>query len=273
MAVRQLTLYDVLADLVPGSFLLVLAGAIVLTVTPRSLPLGTGLSGGLFFVIISYLVGRVVHAIAGQELVKQFRKWLVDRWIFDRNRGNEWDGYEPTVGEPAFRKYLRPGRTGQDPDGVAVTDRTGGFDRAIEESLPGLAAAEFREVSAVDVLEEPSEFRRFAYSYLFDSSTLYQRYNIQETFYRNLWLVSTLGSLASLVVLAGLVGSVLSGDATGAGGKALTLLLLAVGLFGSSVLFALRRIQFKYRQERALINDLYIHLTEDPDDTTSPNPR
>lgn len=269
MAVRQLTLYDVLADLVPGAFILVLASVALTIGGLQELKLSIGLGGGLVFVIMSYLVGRSLHALAGQERIKKYRKTLDDR-IYRRNQEKEWNGYEPTMSEPAFRKYIK--EVGCEPydKQPIITDQEGRFNRRILEALPTRAASNFREVSEDDICEYPTEFRRFAYSYLFDSATLYQRYNIQETFYRNLWLASTLGWLTFglLTIIFGIVtaASAIIEPVSPFIWDPIVASLIAILLVASSILFAIRRIQFKYRQERALINDLYLHLQEDTED-------
>jgi len=269
MAVRQLTLYDVLADLVPGSFLLVLAGVAYTVVGLQSPALSTGLGSGLAFVILSYLTGRTLHALAGQERIKQFRKKL-DYYIYRHNQTKEWVNYEPIVGEPAFRGYINGDDSRTDAPSVGLTNQEGNFNEDIQEALPSHAAERFGEMSEEHIRNNPTEFRRFAYSYLFDSSTLYQRYNIQETFYRNLWLAATLGWITfSLLTITHAILYLIDWRLDPSLWDGVVARLVMILLVALSILFAIRRIQFKYRQERALINDLYIHLSEGGDGESS----
>lgn len=249
MPVRQLTLYDFLADFVPGTFFAVLIVLPLFVIGVVSTPLQIGVGGGFVLIVLSYLIGRSVHAVAGQDLVKRARKY-VDGLVFWWEDFQNSVDREPITTEPKFPSYLRN-----------PTDDPKMVDETIEAKLPELFADEFDELSEEGVRESLQELRRFGFSVVFDKSTLYQRYNIQETFYRNLWLVAVLGCLWFFIVRTVSCQGFLWTSTCRRG-----LLLGGVLLAFLSVLFDARRVQFKDRQVRALINDLYLYLSEDDEE-------
>lgn len=352
MRIPQLTLYDFLADFLPGAIALVLFGTLYWLIVDPSLtiPVNTGIA----LVVASYPVGRTFHAVAGQAEMKALRKSTFDAFAFalEEARCMNDPTYPDTAvtDEPSVIDQLKPRQqpeTGADEtrfndwiDGELRAMLTGWDSEASSERCPALRASDDAAFSAteIDWTESFGQLQRFGYSELFDESTLYQRYNILETFYRNLWLVSAYFGLVFLVVGStiathtfgsnGLAEPILSvtvwvgwiaalgvvvfaiadfplteSDPDSADGGLLSVptwywlgilvgtgiaivlpvvvlfsaappdkiphsnvfLAVALILLSLAVLFDIRRLQFKRRQVRAFINDLYLVHQNDAD--------
>lgn len=249
MPIRQLTLYDFLADFVPGTLALVVGAQIFTVLGIVSVSPPTGVSAGAVTIVLSFLSGRIVHAFAGQDFVKKLRKHTFDRGIFFVESKLDTLDREKIDQEPTFPDFLA------DNLDLVKNPRPETIDARIETELPKLVADEFNEFNEYGVRNSPKELRRLGYSILFGESTLYHRYNIIETFYRNLWLVAFLGGLALCLALWH----------TGCNPAEVNCVFIkieAIGLVVLSVLFDARRVQFKDRQVRALVNDLYLHFAE-----------
>lgn len=326
MQVPQLTLYDFLADFLPGAVALGLLSTILWLAGSSGPPLTA--STGIVIVVTSYPVGRSIHAVAGQAEIKELRKQTFDNFVFalesTRHNASLIDSDVAVREEPSVVERLNSVHDSEESDGMLLNDW---IDKEVVDTF---TASDNREscnkttngisdssavISTADIDWGEKSFgqlQRFGFSELFDKSTLYQRYNILETFYRNLWLVSTYFSLLFLTIgFAGIFASVpllirlaiiavtiailfisilpyiILYSSAFPWWYLLTGLLISIIififptyllstqtsdpmtidgiLFGSvglillifAILFDIRRLQFKDRQVRAFINDIY----------------
>lgn len=354
MPARQLTLYDFLADYIPGAVALGYLGALFWFVGYHSaivpaIPL-TIIAGGL--AVAGYPLGRLIHAIAGQDEVSKLRRLTFDNLAFalenSRNENGLTESDIAVTDKPTVVGRLTsteahgpdiPATTFNDwVDAELMETLTGRADNNARPGLPLPSQHNTPPFSATEIVwsrQSIGQMQRFGFSELFGESTLYQRYNILETFYRNLWLATIYTSLVGFIVGGALALShlnaftirppvFLTAVLTLAGmlvvGGAFTLLTIrgdtvsdndddadtshphgphllayivlsplifalplallffapgpttaidgvylvafALILFSLAVLLNVRRVQFKDRQVRAFINDLYLHDRE-----------
>lgn len=320
MPVRQLSVYDFLADFVPGVAALLGFGALA-SLLGVDVPTDIGVAAGVAFVVVAYLAGRIVHALAGQDEVKLFRE-LFDHLVRSIEESRAELGAlrdrQRITGEPSVPDRLAPSEDASSLEFDDVVESTVAVDASTRG--PGHVP------ETGDRTELYGQFRRFGFSVLHGESTLYQRYNILETFYRNLWLVSAYFALVFVVVavlsgagvltdlsLSWIVGGTALGALLVAIGSELVLRVLAdesewdwsysiqhgfwiatlfvvaclpivalyvtsepvaesdvwkraivagPGLLALSLVFDVRRVQFKDRQVRAFVNDMYLNRSE-----------
>ena len=261
---RQLRLYDFLADLIPGALALLLAALGYYELTGGSPPFGSlNLGSGVVLVVLAYLVGRTVHLFAGQKSVERLREYL-DFVVFGFNRVLVRLGWDRIRSEPRVRQYL-DGSSGESSDSSSVYDQCS-LNESVEASLRSRIRGEFDIGNGEPNSEIPEPelkaFTRFAYSEVFPESSLYQRYNIQETYYRNLWATTTLAAAWAL----GIAGALEFEWSVMPDKSPMTFVIASVGFLLAGFAFQIRRIQFKHRQVRALINELYLRY--DREETT-----
>ncbi|KKF39904.1 hypothetical protein FK85_24870 [Halorubrum saccharovorum] len=212
MAVPQLTLYDFLADFLPGAVALGLLGSLLWLSGILESLLTT--YTGILIVVTSYPVGRGIHAVAGQIEVKKLRKRTFDNFVFalENTRLNtNWLAEDVAVDtEPKVVDRLKNTKSGESSDDPQFNDWV---DQQVAKATTGSEQNEnsvtkddlrnpWKNISKADIdwgEQSWGQFQRFGFTELFDMSTLYQRYNILETFYRNLWLVSTYFSIIFLI--------------------------------------------------------------------------
>ncbi|ELZ15983.1 hypothetical protein [Natrinema limicola] len=212
MRIPQLTLYDFLADFLPGAVALGLFGSLLWLAGFFEPPIIT--STGIVLVVTSYPVGRSIHAATGQIEIKKLRERTFDKFVFTlESTRSSADLLEPDmaiVKKPSVRKRLNPE---SDCDCEISNKRclndwideqvmeafTESDDNESTDGIPQSVAA----ISTADIQWAEMSYgqlQRFGFSELFDASTLYHRYNILNTFYRNLWLVSAYFSILFFTV-------------------------------------------------------------------------
>ncbi|WP_226022533.1 hypothetical protein [Halomicrobium salinisoli] len=145
-------------------------------------------------VVLCYLSGRTVHLLAGQNAVQRLRGGF-DRVLDWYGDHHDPDGYEPVTGEPRARDFFDSNRY-DGPQQRVIDAVPKLLAEEMENRSPGTDPDSEQKDSPAEVADSFDDSRRVAYSLLFDDSTLYQRYNIQETYYRNLWAVATFALLA-----------------------------------------------------------------------------
>lgn len=269
MAVGNLNLYDILVDLVPGTFFIVILTPLVRL---DSISIGQGIG----LLLISYVVGRLIHATGSLSFMSNIRlcleEILLGDYLDEREHGlsfrrrlmNHYD-----KGSEDF-DYTE---SDHESDLVKCTisklegEITGEIDASIEDNKIK-SHEELRESSPLESTDNLLTLRYYGENYLFDKDTLYLQYEITSTFYRSLWVVSFLGIVVYIIALG---NSVL---VSRTGIQILTLenvILLEIApilamltlLFIVGYLSLRQRIKFRFKKTKAFINDLHINLQDD----------
>ncbi|MCT9096073.1 hypothetical protein [Haloarchaeobius sp. HME9146] len=289
MPTRRLSVFDVVADLVPGVvFLLFLSPVYTAASFPtRFFP---ELNSTLLLVAVGYPVGRVLHAVAS-------RGWAAATMAHIGWRTASWPlGGSPQLSRIAVSKETREGdgssRTFTLRDRLAAVERDDGSAEAasIEHEVLRQLSRELHRLvredgessddgSRAGAWESDDEYlEHLGHSILHGESTLYHRYTVLATFYRNLWTAVLLGSVGfvlsilvrellvqpvartSLVVSLGNYDLIASYPALVSGALLGGALVVAVVLQVLSV----RWLEYRYRRLRAMVNDLYLALDSTP---------
>lgn len=275
MATDRLTLFDVIVDLIPGIIFLLF---LLPFFSEESITGATStvLSGAIVLLALGYAVGRIIHATAARTLVKStitmFAWWIglapVVGWFLgssrlrDIRKSDAESPYDAVHTKTHFEfkerieSVLSMYEDDDEPDIADTTD----YEHVIIRELLDNAETE------LDFCEEREEedslrlkwesnlkyLEHLGHSLLHGESTLYQRYTILTTFYRNLWVAILLGGLVNL-------GLNFSGIAPQGGEVDRTVLAVSIG--GGIlilILLSVRWLEFRYRRLRALINDMYL---------------
>ena len=269
MAVGNLNLYDILVDLVPGTFFIILLAPLIRL---NSISIGQGIG----LLLISYVVGRLIHATGSLSFMSRVRLYLENKvlgdYLHNREHGlsfrqrlmnyyNEEDDFnytesehESDVIEQTISK-LESKISGE--DGASINDNRIQSHKELRESRP------------LEPTDNLLTLRYYGENYLFDKDTLYLQYEITSTFYRSLWTVSFLGVLIYIIAL---LNSILIRF----GVQILTLenvrildivpiLVMIIVLLIVSYLSLRQRIKFRFKKTRAFINDLHINLQNEQD--------
>ncbi|WP_435363369.1 hypothetical protein [Haloarchaeobius sp. DYHT-AS-18] len=289
MPTRRLSVFDVVADLVPGVvFLLFLSPVYTAASFPtRFFP---ELNSTLLLVAVGYPVGRVLHAVAS-------RGWAAATMAHIGWRTASW----PLGGSPQLSRLRDSKETGQGNDltrTFTLRDRLAEVERdegsaeatSIEHEVLRQLSRELHRLVREDgessddgsraaAWESDDEYlEHLGHSILHGESTLYHRYTVLATFYRNLWTAVLLGSVGfvlsivvrellvqpvartSLVVSLGRYDLIASYPALVGGALVGGALVVAVVLQVLSV----RWLEYRYRRLRAMVNDLYLALDATP---------
>jgi hypothetical protein len=273
MAIGNLNLYDVLVDLIPGAFLIII-------LSPLFRLGNLSVSQGIGVLLAGYVIGRLLHAIGSFSWVNDLRisleECLFPNYAEERKYGLSFRNrlkshYDDNNG------FSHPG------DNLDVDV----IDSAIEKLGSKMNDSNLRwELSDKDIKSHESlkdskshkvtdrvlALRYFGENYLFDKNTLYLQYEITATFYRSLWVASSFSAfIYSLVFLLNIVGQVTFQSiifpplsaAEADIGDVLYPLVFATISFLISYISLRQRLKFRFKKTRAFINDLHINLSED----------
>lgn len=253
MVAKNLNLYDVLVDLIPGTTAVII---IILPFTPE-----IGIAGSVGLLLLGYVAGRIFHALGSTGLLDSFRNWLEEHAFFY---------YTPDIKYGlSFRNRLRS----------VFSDDFDAFDGEIHDSEERVTRAVIRKLerevgvfteigsgnikshSSIDksVPDDVLYLKYFGENHLYGKNTLYRKYEILSTFYRSLWLafltLSITYVLFSVYILCSDGGLLLSPD-----NAAGIYLLLALFFLLISFLCLRQRLKFRFKKSRAFIIDLYQNL-------------
>lgn len=265
MPVQQLRIYDIIVDLLPGLTLTVL----LIPLLPITLDIignsQIGLGAGLILLLLAYVLGRFLHTIAAHSWIEDLRGYW-DRMILWMRTSYPNDPAEDISFE---------GRIA-----AAFSDGGDELEKQVRRAVVRQAEHRFGVVSIETELDEEGSEDKWTHdlqylkylnqSLLADKPALYHTYVILVTFFRSIWLVMVLSALfyPAIFLLGhfamwsslwyGLIpfakNSVfywVTGLGTGLG-------FLILSFFANN-----RRIEFKHRRVRAMINDIYLRLNED----------
>ncbi|CQH55177.1 uncharacterized protein HHUB_2194 [Halobacterium hubeiense] len=230
MPVSNLNLYDVLVDLIPGTFAV---GIGVLLFGPGNL---TTISG-LFLLVAGYVAGRILHAIGSL-----LRPAKLIAAVLAVIYGDDVDG----KGKVRFvRSRIKAAFEGNNDD--SGLERAGSVD---DEVVIEVVAKLEKRMSGTQTEGKPDDIeplRRFGEAFLYGRNTLYRKYEMLTTFYRSLWLVSVLSLFVVPAYYSVQVGSVAV--------FAIVAVLLLLNL-----LLLRQHVKFTDKKSQAFFNDLHIEL-------------
>jgi hypothetical protein len=269
MAINNLNLYDVLVDLVPGTFAV---GLVFLINSPQSISFIQG--AGLL--VFGYLAGRIIHAIGSFDHVRSVRLDLEElfwsTYLEKRRHGL-------SVRNRLISLYTDPdefNNAGNKIEKEIVDDVLENIDEGIgSEGESGIIADSIKEdpVKTHDSLsdedgyepEDPtSSLQHFGENYIFRHDTLYTQYEALSTFYRSLWVVSFFGMfMFSLILSYSLVEYVMFSSIDFPARNVLYNFGIVLLLFFISWVSLRQRIKFRFKKTRAFFNDLNILLSDE----------
>lgn len=300
MATERLTLFDVIVDLIPGIVFLLF---LIPFVSTASIPGATStvLSAAIVLLAVGYAVGRIIHAVAARKwLTTRLTKfaWKTGFWwrlgnffgssqlrdIHDlvADSTNEEVDFETNF---EFKERIQSVLSTYEDDEDDEEDK----DDNDDDDEPALANSTIYEHVIIRELidnaeteldfakesedEEPNRLKwetnleyleHLGHSLLHGESTLYQRYTILATFYRNLWVAILLGGLVNVGLYFARIAN--------QGGEVNWLTLIAsIGVgFLILIMLSVRWLEFRYRRLRALINDMYL-ITNTLGEEPTPN--
>lgn len=266
MPVQQLSLYDFLVDIFPGVVAIYLIQLILpVSEIPLYVPSGSGVQLAVVLLGAGYIVGRLLHSIS--SVISDILDGLVPVVEAPEKRQVSWNRfwYE-------FRKTLPI----EDDEGIIDEMFSEGWAPAYA-SGPSLKAkypyVDYALIIGIrDLVYEEYEFdseaaedraiRHFLYSKLYRESTLYQRYNILTTFFRNMAIIFW---FSSLVTLAQLTLFLLGIDISVYDVPWLKMSnpwTLPTMTSAAAVIFSRQLFKYSYRRNRHLILDSYQILKE-----------
>lgn len=272
MAIGNLNLYDVLVDLVPGTFL-------IIALSPVFRLGNLSIAQGIGILLAGYVVGRLLHAIGSFGWVDSLRIDLEERFLqeyaedrkyglsfrnrlksyYDDNNGfsHPDDNLDGEIIDSAIERLESE---------MGDVDAKEGFSKGIESH------EDLENSKSFKLTDDVLTLRYFGENYLFDKDTLYLQYEIMSTFYRSLWVASVLGALFYAIISFSNIGALLglrplTFSIPLAGETAIENVLYPLGfvliLIVISYISLRQRLKFRFKKTRAFINDLHINLPED----------
>ncbi|MCG1001894.1 MULTISPECIES: hypothetical protein [Halobacterium] len=266
MPIQQLRLYDFLVDVFPGLSAIYL---IQLIIPVGELPFRTPSASGILIAVIlvgaGYLIGRLIHSLSstfskildhivpaakyppgdysiGNRLWYEFRKSLP---VEDREK----------IVDDFFADDWAPGRV----NGPTLQVRYPYVDFDIIQNIK----RRFEEVYNFDPENaEERTIRHFAYSELYDSQSLYERYNILATFFRNIaftfWIAFIITLTQYLMYLSDTSGRKVPVPWL----QEQNSWILLIFLFAVSVISSRQLFKYSFRRNRHLVIDFYNTITD-----------
>lgn len=304
MPARRLTIFDILADLIPGIIFLLFLFPLFALLPLQLSQLGP-LSSSIVLLAVGYTVGRLIHATAArpclEDKIEGMAWWAAENRFFaskqiqeailqeeDTNEEEKGDSEEQSEDK---EKDNEEGDGGQDRDeeknqnesrklnfqtrakSVVKNDGTKEWNPPLEHKVLRKLISDFEdkfdshftldpETEDENQWESDYEYlEHLGHSVLHKESTLYRRYTILTTFYRNLWVAIVFGTM--VIAIEGVLGTLVGSEAV-----SLSYSDFLLGLFPALILviavliLSVRWLEFRYRRLRALINDLYLKVSE-----------
>lgn len=275
MAVQRFRVYDVIVDLLPGLVFLILVIPLFPIATETILRgLEMGLGAGLVVLLVAYVAGRFLHTLAAHSTVESLRRgW--DVVILELREKRSSSLSDP----PSFERRLN---TASDESGrlepyihqalVQEIERHYGLGQGFVLSEQG-SEEQNNSSNNTDKWCDNEEYVKYLLqSMLSERDSLYHTYVIMATFFRSIWLLMTLSIVGyGLVYLLGHAGywqSLWYGTIPYKPGSIwhyVTGVAVPIGFLLLSFLADNRRLEFKHRRIRALINDSFRILRTEQD--------
>lgn len=274
MAVNNLDLYDVLVDLVPGTFFLFL---LILLFQINNITTGQGFG----LLLIGYVVGRIIHAVGSLPKLAWLRIRIEQRclseYVRDRKHGLSLRNRLRSQYNDDRELEYEESELESDIVDSTISRLTNRLIDGQENQNDNQSYFENDEIETHDEIKTQSDLensddiltmRYYGENYLFDKDTLYSRYEIMATFYRSLWIASFFGVIAytaafvnflllnySDIRVLNINHPMLSEP---------VILLLVIGFLIILAYISIRqRIKFRFKKTRAFINDLHVHFNRE----------
>lgn len=275
MPVQQLRLYDILVDVIPGITSLIL----ILFLLPKKvvnfvLTLPVGLASAVVLLVVGFVLGRIFHYLSGKA--SDYIAIPVYRLIFllqdDSNpRGKKWHHFLMNLQSQhrSIMIYLRkclPVEVEEnflDPVIMDAQDAEPVIDGEVyqinREVAKKLATTFYQEK---ELEPRPQVVRRYGFSSLYGKRTLYQRYNMLTTFFRNIsfifWTFSVIMFIQLVLVELGI----------SIGASSYWLLIghesiISIGILFLGVIFSRQLYEFSQKRNRHFIFDYLQYLEKE----------
>lgn len=271
MPVQKLDIYDVIVDVFPG---IITAMLTIILLAPLSLlpeqPFGQlGVSVGILFLALFYILGRLVHGIASgiDSLVRwatpNLHTKLLETSVRDTNVYRKLSELAFPITGPhyTFEQHMQDGLSVISPFTLKTT--------LAHELITSINESYDVKVDQIDN-HDLSEVKNLSYSILYNKDVLYRKYEILATFFRSLYVVffafTIFYSLTSISVFTGSGGIIINQQTIWSTfvykypGLALLALILMLVLF---IVFLHQRRKFSHRRGWALIYDTVNELKDD----------
>lgn len=190
MPIQQLRIYDLLVDVIPGIIAIYLAGLVIPdNALPFAIPSATGLKSTFLLLGAGYFAGRLIHSFSAStsDIVDSFipvvRHPVQDHSIrnqilYELRKTLPIEDDEDVIDE-MFDSGWAPSKVG----GPTLTSKYPYVDYGIIQRVKDIIDEEYDFDPRT---AESRSVRDFAYSKLYGKQTLYARYNIIVTFFRNI---------------------------------------------------------------------------------------
>lgn len=248
MVTRKFTLYDLLADIVPGAVAIVFSFVFYGVPQVSTLSKSTLIAGTAFFVL-AYFIGRLIHSV-GSIISPYLRKINVitinierdDSFPFISLLGEDTPEFRirKLIKESSSRSNIDDDKLPEDISAKVLED----LDRSFRRELGTSYKAE--------------QAKRFGEALLYPKTALYSKYESIVTFFRSIFLMPFI-LLVGYVIL-NLYGYISHTKLTQWEYLAFWLLVFTIPLS----IYAGRK--FWKARNVAFVNDLYITLTRDTDE-------
>lgn len=275
MPIQQLRLYDFLVDIFPGLAVIYL---IQLLIPVEKLPFTTPSASGILIAVIligaGYLIGRMTHSLSGTF------SDILDAIVPAAK-------YPPGDYSPGNRIWYEIRKSLPVEDKEQIVDDFFADDWAPERvSGPTLQVRypyvdfevirnvkrRFEEIYNFDPNKvEERTVRHFAYSELHDTQSLYERYNILVTFFRNIAFIFWVAFIISLSQFVIFLSNISQEGIPVPWLQEQNSWILLIFLFGVSVISSRQLFKYSFRRNRHLVIDFYNKII-DPDSDPDPYP-
>lgn len=184
MVTRNFTLYDLLADIVPGALFILFS--FILYGYPASNTLSkTGLVAGGAFFVLSYFLGRLIHTIGSivNPCLKRINKKLTN-WEKNSNDSNCADKDECSINNKHFNLELE--------ELLEMCGYRGSINKC---HVPcGISTKTMEDVHVLLSQEigmnyNKKEAKRYGETIIYQNTTLYSKYEALVTFFRSIFLL------------------------------------------------------------------------------------
>jgi hypothetical protein len=195
MPIQQLKLYDIIVDTIPGVYgLLCLYLILPAEVVSDGSPLSGGITTGALILAIAYVFGRIIHSLSGSwsdflnygvnELEERLMPvkslsgilFLEFRKIMPVERATKKPSSDVSQRVWSWFDVDRPNSMSR--TGEMGPVKLGPLPIEVEDSVQ--ARYDVYKYTVEDTLQE------FGFSELYQTNSLYQRYNVLTTFFRNM---------------------------------------------------------------------------------------
>lgn len=232
---------------------------------PFSDPSASGVLIAVILIGAGYLNGRLIHSISGSssrliDSIMPVAKYPPDDYSM-RNR--VWYEIRKSLpiedDEKIIDDFFAEGWAPERVSGPTLRVRYPYVDFEVIQGIKN----RFKQRYDFDPENtEERTVRHFAYSELYDSQSLYERYNILATFFRNIAFTFWASSIISIIQYILFVFEIPSGGISIPWLQENNSWILLISLFAVSIISSRQLFEFSFRRNRHLVIDFYNTITD-----------